>query len=321
MAGENGADKSKLKEIPLSLIRESKVALRSVQRQSEQYQGLVDSIKARGVLNPILVREQKDPETGELIYGLVDGLQRFNASMDAGRETIPAKVTSLSDAEVLEAQIITNVHKIETKPVEYSKQLMHILAGNPTMTISNLATKLAKSPTWVSERLGLVKLSESIGKLVDEGKINLSNAYALAKLPDEEQANFVERAMTQQPQEFVPAANARVKELRDAKRQGRDASAGGFTPVAHLQKVGDLKSELENFETIPALLDRLNVTDPKEAAKLTLQWVLHLDPVSVELAKTQFEERQRQVEEAKAKRKAEAEAKKAAAATEAAAAV
>jgi ParB/RepB/Spo0J family partition protein len=313
--------KSTLKNIKLSDIRENPVALRSVDRKNPDYQQLVDSVRTHGVLESILVRELKDAETGETYYGLINGLQRFSASQDAGKETVPAKVVSLSDAEVLEAQIITNVHRVETKPVEYSKQLIRILSGNPTMTISNLAAKLAKSPSWVSERLGLVKLEESVAKLVDDNKINLSNAYALAKLPPEEQANFIDRAMTLTPQEFVPTVNNRVKEIREAKRQGRDTTKLEFTPVAHAQKLSALKAELESPSVGPALVERVGVTTAEEGFALGVAWSLHMDPLSIEQAKADDEARKAKEADAKAKRKQEAQDRRAKAAAEAQAGV
>lgn len=321
MSTEPVAAKTKLKNIEISKIRENPVALRSVDKQDDAYLGLVDSIRLRGVLNAILVREVRDPDTGEMYYGLVDGLQRFTASQDAGKTEIPAQVVALSDAEVLEAQIITNIHRVETKPVEYSKQLMRILAGNPTMTIAELAAKLARSPSWVSERLGLVKLEESIASLVDEGKVNLSNAYALAKLPADEQANFVDRAMTMTPQEFVPTVNARVKELRDAKRQGRDAAPQAFTPVPHVQKLADLRNEFENPSVGPVLVAETGAKTAVDGFKLGVAWALHMDPLSIEEAKNKDAERKAAAEAEKAKRKEEREKKKAEEAAQAAAAV
>jgi ParB/RepB/Spo0J family partition protein len=303
--------KFKLKTIEIAKIRENPVALRSVNKQDEQYLGLVDSIRSRGVLNPILVREVKDAETGEVYFGLVDGLQRFTASQDAGRTEIPAQVIALTDAEVLEAQIITNVHRVETKPVEYSKQLMRILAGNPTMTLAELAGKLNKSPAWIGDRLALVKLSDTIQPLVDDGKINLSNAYALAKLPPDEQANFVDRAMTMPPQEFVPTVNVRVKEIRDAKRQGRDASPSEFQPVPHLQKLAEIKGEYENPTVGPVLVAESGAKTAEEGFRLGVAWALHMDPRSVEAQKQKDAERRAAAEAEKAKRKAERDAKKA----------
>lgn len=97
-----------LKLIPLRQIRENPVALRAVNRTSDGYVELVDSIKRNGVYNGILVREVKDPDSGEVLYGLIDGLHRFSAAQDAGLTEIPAQVRSMADAEVLEAQVIAN---------------------------------------------------------------------------------------------------------------------------------------------------------------------------------------------------------------------
>ncbi len=96
------------------------------------------------------------------------------------------------------------------------------------MTAAELSVKLGKSPTWVGQRLNLTKLDEKIQALVDDGTINLTNAIAMSKLPVEEQGTFVERAITMTPAEFTPTVNARIKEVRDAKRQGRDPNAGEF---------------------------------------------------------------------------------------------
>ena len=134
-----------LKNITLSEIRENKAALRQVNRQSEEYVELVESVRENGVFNAIVVRPIVDEETKETYYGLVDGLHRYSAACDAGQKTIPASVLDLTDAESLEAQIIGNIHKIETKPVEYSRSLQRLMAANPLLTISDMASKLSKS--------------------------------------------------------------------------------------------------------------------------------------------------------------------------------
>jgi len=128
--------------VSLKKIRLNPVALRDVDRESEGYLGLVDSIKSSGVLNPIVVRPIKDSETGEELYGLVDGLHRFTAAGDAGLDTIPAHIKSMEEADILAAQIIGNIHRVETRPVEYSKQLQRILAQDPMLSMTALAAKL-----------------------------------------------------------------------------------------------------------------------------------------------------------------------------------
>ena len=301
-----------LKTVRIADITENPNALRGVAKTAEEFAGLVDSIKARGVLQPVLLREIGPNSSSEMQYGLIDGLQRFTASKDAGRDTIPAQVIQASDAEVLEAQILTNLHRIETKPAEYTKQLYRILSGNPLMTISDLATTLSKSPTWVSERLSLSKLHEKLQKLVDEDAIPLANAYPLAKLPVEEQLDWTERAQTMKTDEFAPAVRARVKELSDAKRAGKGTVAPTFVPVPFLQKIADIKDMVENTTKIQALLAAGTASTLGEAVTLALQWVLHLDPLSVDAGRAKFEADLKKREEEKAARKAEREAKKAA---------
>jgi ParB/RepB/Spo0J family partition protein len=290
-------------------IRESESALRSVQRDTEQYQGLVDSVKLHGVLKPILVREDVDADTGATFYWLIDGLQRWNAAKDAGRETIDVKVIEADEAQVLEAQIITNIHKVETTPTQYSAQLKRIMALNPTMTVPTLAQKLSRSVSWLQDRLGLLKLTKEIGELVDAGRINITNAYALASLPVEEQANYVDRAMSLQPQEFVPQANARVKEIKEAKRQGRAAGGPQFVPTAHLQKISDIKAEIDGGDIGRALVAKTGAHKPSEVFRLALQWALHLDPTSLEVAKAKFDA-ERAAADAKKKAREEERAQK-----------
>ena len=206
---------SNVRVIPLGMIERSEISLRDVDRQREEYQLLVNSIRERGVLQPILVRELDG--LGVTKYGLIDGLQRFSASTDAGKESIPAFVVNMNDGELLEAQIITNATRVVTKPAEYSRHLLRILSRNPFMTVTQLAQKVCQSKTWVEQRLSLNKLQDGIQELVDAGKIHLTNAYALSKLPEEEQAEHVDAAQTEQPQTFVPRMKARVKDIRDAK--------------------------------------------------------------------------------------------------------
>jgi ParB family chromosome partitioning protein len=290
-----------LRVINLSDIRENPVALRTVDRESEGYLGLVDSIRTKGFIGAISVRAQKDTETGVEYFELVDGLHRFNASKDAGLTTINVDVVDLNEDQVLEAQVMTNIHRIETRPAEYSQQLKRILTRNPLMTESELAVKLGKSPVWIKERLGLTKITNSeITALINDGKIGLANAYALAKLPENEQSDFVERAITLKPDEFVPLVNSRVKEIKDAKRSGTEAGEAEFEATAHLQKLSDFKSLLENRASVATLVK--GVSDPVEAAIVAIRWALHLDADSIAVAKAKDDARKAEAADAKKKR-------------------
>lgn len=305
------AKNGNLREVPLNQIRPSEVALRSVNKDKEEYFELVQSIKEKGVLLPVLVQEIKDKETGKTVFGLIDGLHRYTGAIDAGLESLPVHVVTADEAERLEMQIIANLHVIETRPGEYSEQLKKLIALHPTMTVLEQANKLGKSVTWLNDRLSLVKLTDEIKQLVNDGKINITNACNLAKLPSEEQPNFVERAITMPPNEFIPTLAKRVKEIKDAKRQGREVEGPKpFEPAVYLQKLGDVKAELSEPNIGRGLINQFTLTNPIEVWNMAISWVLHLDPNSIDLAKAADEKRKKDREEANAKKKAEREEKK-----------
>jgi len=299
--------------IALKDIRENPVALRAVNRESEEYLGLVDSIRRVGLLNPISVRKQVRVVDDITItyYELIDGLHRFSAAQDAGLIEVPVLIKELDNSETIEAQIMANVHKIETRPVEYTKALQRIFVSNPTLTLGQMATKIAKSPAWLSQRLNLLRLSAEVQALVDSGQITVSNAVELAKLPVEEQANYIDQAITMDVSEFVPMVQSRAKELRDAKRQGRSATPAVFVPGPRLRKMSELTTENTSPVVGPQLCARLGIDDAAAGFALGVAWAINLDPVTVEVRKADAAAKKAALDDAKRKRTAERAQKKA----------
>lgn len=303
-------EKNALLHINVNNIEDNPNALRKVDPENVDYESLVDSIKNVGVLSAISVivaydakGDPKTDEQGNAIYRLVDGLHRLTAARDAGLTTIPAQVLKATEAQAMANQLIANAHTIETKPWQYSQHLVRILMRDQTMTISELADKLSMNADWLNKRLGLVNLSPEIGKMVDEEKITVSNAVELAKLqPVSEQQAFVEKAMSEPPQTFVPAVQARIKQLRAAKREGRRPGAPEFEARAHLRKPSEVKTAIESGE-VAQRVKAAGISDPGEAAIFGLKWVLHLDEASVSDARAKFEAEQ-------AKQQAERDRKK-----------
>ena len=299
-------------EVDLGLIHENPVALRSVNFESTEFKELVSSIVDKGVMNPVVCRHKLGEDNVPYLE-LIDGLHRFAASKTAQRATIPVNIKEAEDAEVLEMQLIGNVHRIETKPVEYTKQLVRILGFNPTMTLADLASKIGKSFGWINMRMSLTKIADpSIQTLIDGGQICLSNAYALAKLPPNEMAGFVQDALTLPPTEFIPKVDARQKQIREARRKGGQVSEVVFTPVAHARKMNEIKTEAglipekldEKLAAAKVIVKKYKITDPLVAWETALQWVLNVDADSVVEAKAKFDAKIKEKEESDAKRAA-----------------
>lgn len=316
---------TKVMVIALNLIDKSEVALRGVQRQSEAFGLLKNSINRVGVMNAITVREMPGGR-----YGLIDGLQRFTASQDLGRADIPAVVVSMDDAEMLEAQVITNMSRVMTKPAELSKHLLRIMARNPLMTLESLADRVSQSKTWVEQRLSLNNLTEKCQRLVNEGKIGLINAYALSKVDPKEQDKHAEEAISESTTTFVPRMKQLVKATREARAAGRDATPQEWKPVKHLQKNAAVLEEFavvhgekDGQSAVVSLLKEqgIDISDKavQDTVKLVLAWALNFDPVSQAEQKRQADIRKAAAEEQKKRAKEEREAQRAAQAAEAAA--
>jgi ParB/RepB/Spo0J family partition protein len=306
-ASANGQGDSKLDNVPTAKIRENAVALRPVDKESEGYLQLADSVKKRGILNPILVREFEDPDNpGNMLYGLIDGLQRYNAALDAGMKTIPAKIVTMDQAEIEENQIIANATRIETRPYQYAEQLGRLLERNPTMGINDLAGKLSKSPGWIYKMLGMIRnVNKDLEDHINDGRIKLSNAYELSKLPKEEQPQWSDRAMTQDPGEFTAAVAARVKAIKEARKKGKPEGPVVFEPVVHSRKWAEIKAEYQNKAMRDPLINRNKLTTAADGWDMAIAWCCHMDPDSQAHQRTEHEAREAENKAQSEKRKLE----------------
>lgn len=210
-------------KIPVSKIREYPVAVRGIDKSSSSYQNLVESVGRYGVLEPLTVVKSLDLITGKLYYVIIHGLARYHAACDAGVTSVHAYITDMSNAEIELAQLISAIHKIDTKPIQISNSIQRVLARDPLLNLNDMAALVCKTPDWVSERFGISRnLIAKASILVFDGKICLENAYALSKLrPVTEQHAFIDKAQEMQPYEFVGEVMARCKVLKDMNRQAK----------------------------------------------------------------------------------------------------
>lgn len=268
---------------PLNLIIADKVALRGVDKKSEEYQKFVACIATDGVINPINVRRLADGR-----FVVIDGLHRFEASIDSGRTSIPALyLPNVTGRDVMFLQIKGNHHRMQTKPAQFAKHLKRTMAADSTITQADLAEELKVPQSWISQILGLNKLDEDVAKVVDEKGITLANAYKLSRLEPEEQIEWLDRAKTETVIEFGVAVD---KHLAEMNRRSRGEGPQEWAPTPKMRKVGELKNLIA--DVAEALEKRYSNEERAGVSKDSLEYrsgfydalrlVMHLDDESVE---------------------------------------
>ena len=296
-----------LKVVKMSEIMKSEVALRTVDEESEGFLELCESVRSKGVLEPIQIRYLVNGK-----YCLINGIHRYTAAEKCGLTEIPCHILDVDEAKALEIQIVTNIMHVETPQASYAKHLKRMLAYSPTMTIGELAGKINKSTAWINQRFALLKLPEKIKEMVDSGELKLSNAFSLSKLPEAEMANYLDRALTVEPVEFAETVKTRVKELNEASRQGKEAKDEQYVPIAHVKKPNEIKEQLDKPSDLEVLIRDCKISDAKGGAVMALKWVLNLDPISITNAKAAYDARKAASDESKERRMKERAEKKAA---------
>lgn len=266
--------------IPLDLIAMPTFLLRDIRTDSPKYAELLRSVKEHGILNSVLVRPRKGGG-----YQLVDGAYRLTATRDAGLPDVPAIVKDLTDEEVLALQIQTNSIFVDTTTIEYAKHLLRVQQAYPGITIPRMARLVSKSAFWVKQQLSLLDLDEKIQPMVDRGEVSLMNAYQLAKLPRHMQIRHLPQAIAMERDEFRTLVGEIVKQLMVDNKQRIEEerlAAKSADPIAYMRSIKEVKAELKTRRQAALLLTRERPKTTLDAFRLALQWVLNLDPRSLE---------------------------------------
>jgi ParB/RepB/Spo0J family partition protein len=276
----NQINNDRLENLPITALREPKILLRHVNRDSVDYLEMCDSIREQGILQPILVRPVGD-NAGS--YEVVEGNYRFTCAREVGLETMPCLIREMDDDRVLVLQLQANAVSPETQPAEYAQRLKKILAQNPGMTHRQLACLIRKSPAWISNLLELTKLEKRFQVMVDRGEIPLGNAYRLAKIPNFLQKEFVEKAQLMPEKEFKALAAACIKQFTEAVKQGTMEAyyAAQFKPQAHLRNLKEIEGELTNREVGALICTAEPCASALDGFYAGLRWCAHLDRESV----------------------------------------
>jgi len=175
----DSADKEDIKEINLSEIRTNPYQPRKTFNE-EALKELAESIKNYGVFQPIIVKKSIKG------YDLVAGERRVRASKLAGMETIPAIIKDFSDDMMREIALLENLQRENLTAIELAWAYKGII-DSLHITQDELANKLGKSRSNITNILGLLRLPSKVQDMVLEGKLSMGHARELSKLEDKEQ--------------------------------------------------------------------------------------------------------------------------------------
>ena len=170
------ADESDIKQINLSEIRSNPYQPRKTFNQ-EALAELAESIKAYGVFQPIIVKKSIKG------YDLIAGERRVKASRLAGLETIPAIIKDFSDELMREIALLENLQRENLTAIELAWAYKGII-DSLHITQEELATKIGKSRSNVTNTLGLLRLPDKVQNMILEGKLSMGHARELSKLED-----------------------------------------------------------------------------------------------------------------------------------------
>jgi ParB/RepB/Spo0J family partition protein len=166
-----------VEEIRLDHIQPSKANPRR-RKDGKALAELAESVKLRGVLQPILVR----PLNGDG-YQIVCGERRYEASRTAQKKTIPARVVNLSDTEALEFAVIENVQREDVHELDEALGYQALMRQNPELyTVDTLSQKIGRSPKYIYGRLKLAELTPNLQAAFYEGKLTVGHANEIARL-------------------------------------------------------------------------------------------------------------------------------------------
>lgn len=147
----------------------------------DMLKSLSASIKAQGVLQPLLVRASKD-EAGK--YEIIGGERRWRAAKLAGLTEVPVIVRELDDNKALEVALVENVQRADLNPLEEAAGYMR-LVNDCGYTHEDMARVTGKSRSHITNLLRLLGLPEKIKECVNSGLLTMGHARALLSLADE----------------------------------------------------------------------------------------------------------------------------------------
>ncbi len=236
----------------------------------EKLSELTESIKTKGVLQPILVRPLPNKKEGS--FQIVAGERRWQAATSAGLTTMPVLIRALNDEEVLQIGVIENVQRADLNPIEEAKAY-DALISQFYRKQDEVAEAVGKSRSYITNMLRLLKLPERAQDMLAQGKITTGHARAIISAPDP-------TALADE----IAEKSLSVREAEDWVR--RIKKTGGKIPQARKYKDADTQSVEKRLTDALGLQVDLNHKGPGGSLKIAYKTGEQLEDIIRKLAKS-----------------------------------
>ena len=177
-----GAERVVVKQIPLAQISPNPDQPRKTFNEKEMNE-LAESIKEKGVFNPIILRSVQNKP---YLYEIVAGERRFRAAKLAGLSEIPALVKNLDDKNAMEIALIENVQRENLNPVEEAEGYKNLME-KCQYELADVSKLIGKSESYIRNLMRINSLPDSVKQLIKDDKISASHARTIAVSDNPEQ--------------------------------------------------------------------------------------------------------------------------------------
>jgi ParB family chromosome partitioning protein len=217
---EPGEQKEELRQIPVDLLQRGRYQPRT-HMDKAALEELAASIKAQGVLQPIVVRPLPDGR-----YEIIAGERRWRAAQLAGLDSVPAVVRRIPDEAAIAIALIENIQRENLNPIEEASALQRLL-DEFGMTHQQVAEAVGRSRAAVTNLLRLLTLNPEVREMLERGQMDMGHARALLALEGSNQTlaarQVLEKGLS------VRETEALVRRLLERK-PARRGSRGGLDP-------------------------------------------------------------------------------------------
>jgi ParB family transcriptional regulator, chromosome partitioning protein len=262
-----------LKELPVDLLSRGRYQPRADMRE-ETLAELAESIRAQGIVQPIVARPAGRSPDGEQRYEIVAGERRWRAAQMAGLATVPALVKEIPDEAAVAVALIENIQRENLNPVEEARALKQ-LVDDFAMTHAEAAEAVGRSRAAVSNLLRLLELPPVVRELLERRELDMGHARALLAIPSAElklemarrvaregwSVRETERAVRRLVEGGPKAGRAKVPE-KDAnirRLEQRVAEVlGARVSIEHGTKGGRVVVRYNDLDELEGILEHIN---------------------------------------------------------------